>query len=193
MAVKSNDLSVIFGNIMKSARAISIRVAKDTAKKIGKDLHKKALENIEIYYRNYDPDVYDRTYNLRNVVKPYYKDTSSGQTVCIDVGVVYDSTCLEKYSSNSWYHQSGSEWVSRNDSNFDFEGQGNGVPDPEWIFENFWNGIHPRTTTSYEYAPIKDPKSQKQLMEEFIDNEVPEKVEKYMNDALIREFSKRVL
>ena len=193
MAVKSNDLSVIFGNIMKSARAISIKVAKDTAKKIGKDLHKKALENIEIYYRNYDPDVYDRTYNLHNVVKPYYKDTSSGQTVCVEVGVVYDSACLEKYRSNSWYHQSGSEWISRNDSNFDFEGQGNGIPDPEWIFENFWNGIHPRTTTGYEYTPVKDPKSQKQLMEEFIDNEVPKKVEKYMNDAIIREFSKRIL
>lgn len=190
--MKSNDFGEIYSNVMKNAKRAAISAAKTSAKKVAKDMEKKALDNLQIYYDNYDPDVYERTYNLKNAIRPYYRDSSNDKTVSIEIGIIYDASYLSAYTSNSWFHQGGGEWISRNDAGFDWQGQGNGMPDPEWILDNFLHGIHPRTTKGYAYAPVQDSKSQIQMMNEFIDNEVPKRIDAYMNAALIKEFTKRM-
>nr|DAL08559.1 MAG TPA_asm: hypothetical protein [Caudoviricetes sp.] len=190
--MKSNNFGEIYGAVMKNAKRAAVAATKNAAKKIAKDMEKEALNNLNKYYDSYDPDVYDRTYNLRNAIKPYYSDNSNGSSVSIEIGIIYDASYLNAYSSNSWFHQGGGSWVSRNDSTFNWQGQGNGIPDPEWVLNNFLNGIHPRTTTGYAYAPVQDSKSQIQMMNEFIDNEVPKKIDAYMSAALLKDFTKRM-
>lgn len=192
MAKKYDDFSKVYKAVQRNAKVAAISAAKNTAKKIAKDMQKEALNGLAYYYSNYDPDVYDRTYNLKNAIRPYYNDQSNDRTVSIEIGVVYDASYLEAYTSNSWRHQSGGDWISRNDSNFDWDSGNNGTPDPEWILNNFLHGIHPRTTKCYAYAPVTDPKSQIQIMNEFIDNKVQVLMDKYMNSAILREFTRRM-
>ena len=192
MAKKFDDFGKLYAYVMKNAKRSATTATKNVTRRIKDDMYKKALENLNIYYANYDPDVYERTYNLKNAIRSYYQDNSTDSKISIEVGVVYDEANLAAYASNSWYHQNGESWVSRDSTSFDWESQSNGTPSPEWILDNFLHGIHPRTTTGYSYAPVTDPKSQIQLMEEFIDNEIPKKVETYMNQALLREFTRRM-
>lgn len=198
VAKKFDDFGTLYEYVKKNARRSAITATKNVTRRIKDDMYKQALRNLEIYYSNYDPDVYDRTYNLKNAIRSHYKDdshykdNSSESKISIEVGIIYDEANLANYASNSWYHQSGDKWVSRDSDSFDWDGQANGTPSPEWILDNFLHGIHPRTTKGYSYAPITDPKSQIQLMEEFINNEIPKKVDAYMNQELIREFTRRM-
>lgn len=192
MAKKFDDFGKLYEYVKQNARRSAVTATKNVTKKIKDDMYKQALRNLEIYYSNYDPDVYDRTYNLQNAIRSHYQDSSTKEKISIEVGIVYDANNLNTYSSNSWYHQNGDTWVSRNDESFDWNSQANGTPSPEWILDNFLHGIHPRTTTGYSYAPITDPKSQIQLMEEFINNEIPKKIDTYMNQELLREFTRRM-
>ena len=192
MAKKYDDFSKVYKAVQRNAKVAAVSAAKKIAQKIANDMHKEALNGLAYYYANYDPDVYERTYNLKNAIKPYYKDQSNNKTVSIEIGVVYDASYLDSYVSNSWRHQSGDNWVSRNSNSFDWDSGNNGTPDPEWILDNFLNGIHPRTTKNYVYSPVKDPKSQIQIMEEFINNKVEVLMDKYMDAALLREFTRRM-
>lgn len=193
MAKKYDDFSKVYKAVQRNAKVAAVSAAKKTAQQIAKDMNKEALNGLAYYYANYDPDVYERTYNLKNAIKPYYSDKSNDKTVSIEIGIVYDAAYLDSYVSNSWRHQSGDSWVSRNSNNFDWDSGNNGTPDPEWILDNFLNGIHPRTTKNYIYAPVKDPKSQIQIMNEFIDNKVEVLMDKYMDAALLREFTRRMV
>ena len=192
MAKKFDDFGKLYKYVMKNAQRSAITASKNVARKIKNDIYNQALKNLEIYYANYDPDVYERTYNLKNAIRSHYQDDSTDTKISIEVGVIYDENNLRAYASNSWYHQNGESWVSRDSTSFDWESQSNGTPSPEWILDNFLHGIHPRTTTGYSYAPVTDPKSQIQLMEEFIDNEIPKKIDEYMNQELLREFTRRM-
>ncbi len=192
MAKKYDDFSKVYKAVQRNAKMAAILAAKNTAKKIAKDMYKEALDGLKYYYSQYDPDVYDRTYNLKNAIRPYYKDQSDNKTVSIEIGIVYDALYLEAYYSNSPRHKSGDKWISRDDDRFDWDGGNNGIPDPEWILDNFLRGIHPKTTKGYFYAPVTDPKSQIQIMNDFIDNKVQDLMDKYMDAALLREFTRRM-
>lgn len=192
MAKKYDNFSEVYKSVQKNAKRAAISAAKQTTKKIANDMHKEALKGLEFYYKNYDPDVYIRTYNLKNAIRPHYEDTSSEKKISVEIGIVYDAAYLEAYRSNSWRHQSGNGWVSRDDDNFDWDSGNNGIPDPEWILDNFLRGIHPRTTVGYEYAPVQDSINQISIMNDFINNKVQVLMDKYMSQALLREFTKRM-
>lgn len=90
------------------------------------------------YYMEYTPKRYDRTGSLFDIFEGFSK--KSGITI---KGWVEDfPDRMPQHYSHSKLHQSGSEWISRYDSSFNFDG-GNGIPESSWILENFWQGIHP--------------------------------------------------
>lgn len=192
MAKRYDDFNKVYKAVKQNAKRAAISAAKQTTKRIANDMHKEALKGLEYYYKNYDPDVYERTYNLKNAIRPYFKDTSTDKKINVEIGIVYDESYLETYKSKSWRHQSGNDWISREDDGFDWDSGNNGVPEPDWILENFLRGIHPRTTVGYAYAPVQDPKSQIQIMNDFINDKVQILMDEYMNTALLREFTKRM-
>ena len=192
MANRHDNFADVYKAVIRNAKVAAVSAAKQTAQKIARDMHKEALDGLEIYYQNYDPDVYDRTYNLKNAIRQHYNDKSTKNNVNIEIGIIYDASYLEAYRSNSPLHQSGNEWISRTSDNFDWDSSNNGTPDPEWILNNFLHGVHPRTTTGYAYSPIKDSVDQIGIMNRFIDKKVQKIMDRYMNQALIREFTKRM-
>ena len=192
MAKKRDNFADVYKSVIRNAKRAAVSAAKQTAQKIARDMYKEALEGLAIYYENYDPDVYDRTYNLKNAIRQHYEDKSTKNQVNIEIGIVYDASYLEAYRSNSPLHQSGNEWISRTSNSFDWDSGNNGMPDPEWILNNFLHGIHPRTTIGYAYAPVQDSVNQIGIMNLFIDKKVQNLMDKYMNQALIREFTRRM-
>ena len=175
------NLDDVMNSIAKDAKKIASTVAKDIAKKAQKKIVDEARNNVQKYYDSYSPRTYNRQYKLRRSIIPYYTDKTNNRQISIEVGVQYDSGALKgAYKSNSWYHKSGETWKSRNSSNFDFYSSSNGVPDPDWIMNNFLESLHPITTVSetgngreYSYTPVKGPdKTQEQMLNEFIDKEI---------------------
>ncbi len=187
------DVNQIFQDMIDDAVGIVSGAVKDAAKQVQKDIMRRAEENLQEYYDSHDPSIYKRTYRLRRSILPYYADRSSSKHISIEVGVQYKSSALAgAYRSNSWYHQSGGSWIERHSSDFKFDSQGNGIPEPNWIFENFYEGIHPITKVvvgqdgrrDYQYIE-KKTKSQHELMKEFFDKELTDKVlNAYFMDAL---------
>lgn len=193
MAGSSQDINAIFEEIINDAQNIAVAAIKNASKQVQKDVYKKAEENLQIYYSNHSPKRYKRTNKLRRAILPYYADRSNSKNIRIEIGVEYKSSALVgAYKSNSWYHQSGDAWISRDDDSFDFDSRSNGIPEPDWILNNFLEGIHPITNVvkmrdgsrEYIYNPKRDPKSQAQLMEEFIDNELVPKIDGYVYDTI---------
>ena len=191
MAKNTKDLSTIYNNIIKNSDKVVVSISKNVAQKAQKDIYNQAHKNLQVYYKNYVPVLYDRTDTLKNAIRPYYRDNSTSSKINIEVGVVYDSSYLTGYYSNSKYHKTGDKWVSRFDENFNWDGDSNGAPDPEWILANFLNGIHPRVGADYMWNPVEDPRSQRELMQEFLKQE-KSKLGDYISQALLREFTKRV-
>lgn len=193
------NLDDVMNSIAKDAKKIASSVAKDIAKNAQKKIVDEARNNVQKYYDSYSPRAYNRQYKLRRSIIPYYADKTNNRQISIEVGVQYDSGALKgAYKSNSWYHKSGGTWKSRNSSNFDFYSSSNGVPDPDWIMNNFLESLHPITTVSetgdgreYSYAPVKGPaKTQEQMLNEFIDKEIIPSItsdtEQALFDAIIQ-------
>ena len=193
MAGGSQDINAIFEEIINDAQNVAVAAIKNASKQVQKDVYEKAKENLETYYKGHNPKTYKRTNKLRRAILPYYADRSNSKNISIEIGVEYKSSALAgAYKSNSWYHQSGDSWVERSSNEFNFDGRNNGIPESDWILNNFMEGIHPITnvTKSYDgnrkyvYNPKKDPKSQAQLMEEFIENELVPKIDGYVYDSI---------
>ena len=152
-----------------------------------RELYTKCYDEIESYlqkyYTNYTPKRYNRTHRLKRAILPYWADKTGKNGISIEVGVQYKSSALKgAYRSNSSWHQSGDTWRSVTDrSKFSSD---NGIPEPEWILNNFLEGVHPWAQT--------DGESTNSLMEEFFDNELPNRINQYVQDELFAAITSRL-
>lgn len=103
-----------------------------------------------------------------NLTATCFVDIDLSSDYSLDVHVYNDWTVIEgMYNSNSSFHQSGGKWqsitehYSMSKSEFwerKFNGEddgGYGVVDPEWLADNFWDGVYyatngwPRTDAEF--------------------------------------------
>ena len=196
MADKSID--EVFAAIIKDSQNIAVEAVRNAAKKTQTDILKEADNYLQKYYSNYRPTIYKRTHQLHKSIVPVFEDKSKVNKVSIEVGVEYNSSLLKGlYKSKSKFHQSGSPWQSVNDySKFSPD---NGIVEPEWIMENFLEGIHPRTDIIYTesgrrfiYDPQQDGESTDSLMREFFDTKLPDKINRYVQNELFNAIASRL-
>ena len=182
MAVQGLDAA--FASIISDSQAIAAETIKNAAKKIQSDIIKEADDYLQRYYSNYTPKRYKRTYQLKQAIKPIIEDRSGAGMASIEVGVEYNSGALKGYYSNSWYHQTGTHWIGRGSGDFDFDSQNNGIVEPEWILGNFLDGEHG--------GAQKDAESTDSLMRRFFDSQLPDRIEKYINEELFAAIMRRL-
>ena len=145
----ATNIDEIFDRIEKDFVKLSKNAARSAANKAQKDISKKADRFIDEYYASYQPKWYKRQHKLKNLITKYYKEADTSNGIRIEFGIKYDASRIAGlHKSNSWWHQSGSEWISRSDKGrFHFDGQDNGIPSAEWITNQFLEGIHPWAQT----------------------------------------------
>lgn len=92
----------------------------NVSNRVQNDLLVQARRNVQKYYDQYNPDVYIRTYNLRDNVDhiPVLINSSLGNLVLFQVGFEYDSSKIGAYPDGG---------------------------DPALVFANFLDGVHPNT------------------------------------------------
>lgn len=173
MADQSIDAT--FAAILNDCQAIAVEAVKNAAKKAQDDIVKEAKTYLQHYYDNYTPKKYKRTYRLKRAIFPYWADRTGKKGISIEVGVQYKSSALKGiYTSNSRFHQTGDVWKVVTDHSH-VTGD-NGIPEPEWILENFLSGQH----GGYQ----QDFNSTNTLMLDFFENELPGRIEQYVKDSL---------
>ena len=173
MARKSIDST--FAAILRDCQTIAVEAVKDAAKKAQDDILKEAKTYLQHYYDNYKPSKYKRTYRLKRAILPYWADRTGKNGISIEVGVQYKSSALHGiYTSNSRFHQSGDVWRVVTDHSH-VTGD-NGIPEPEWILNNFLSGQH----GGYQ----QDFNSTNTLMLDFFENELPKRIEQYVQESL---------
>lgn len=176
----ATNLDEIFSQIEKDFVELSKNAAKKAANKAQNDIREKADKFIGEYYASYSPKIYKRKYALYKLVQNYYKERETGKGLKIEFGIKYNPSKMGYiHKSNSWWHQSGNEWISMWDDyrGFNFYGQDNGIPSPLWITENFIEGWHPWGQ--------QDGQSPDEKMQRFFDNELEGLIVGYMNTALL--------
>lgn len=140
----------------------------------------KASSCLKQYYANYTPTSYKRINGWGHLGKAVkgtgIKKKDKNGLHLRSFGVAYVPSFLNgDYTSNSWYHQSGSTWKSV--VQYQSFTQDNGVPDPEWILENYLYGIHPRymgtPETGITNASVQDSETTMSVMTEFFQKELP--------------------
>ena len=162
MAKRFDDFNKVYAAVLENAKRAAVVAAKETAKQISRDMHKEALNALKYYYKDYDPDYYWRTYNLRdNSLTKIYEDNTTDTTVDIVIG--------ERFSDEKM-----SQYVNAGVS-------------PDWVVNKFLEGVHPNT--EYNQSPERNATI---MMEKFINEKVENLMNKYMNSALLREFTKRM-
>ena len=197
MANGVKNLEQVFNDVINNAVSVSNDVVRNVGQKVQNEMRDKAYKTLEEYYADYTPKRYKRTYSLNRSIKPYTKTISSGEFLELEVGIEYDPSRLEGvYESNSYYHQDGDSWISRYNDNFDNSGISNGIPESDWILNNFLEGLHPITTVNkttskngkitrkYTYSPYQGSTHPLKLMQEFVDREIESKVHEYVQEEL---------
>lgn len=168
------DISGMFDGFINNSQEIITKAIKSAASKAQNDVIQEAQSCLQKYYSNYSPRIYRRTYRLKRVIFPYWADRGGKGSVSVEVGVQYKASGLKgAYRSNSRYHQSGGSWIDamhRDDS------PNNGLPQPDWILDNYIHGIHPWAQT--------DGESTDELMEKFFENELPGHIGQYIESEL---------
>lgn len=110
----------------------------------------------------------NRSYSLFDAFDVQFNINSNGFGFIKNIET--DESKMAPHSSGSKYHQTGSPWRSRNGYKVYDKESGeyksskkfiddkisgpNGTPDNAWIFDNFWQGLHPITSFAdgeYEY------------------------------------------
>lgn len=177
------SIEAAFAAILEDCQAVAVAAVKNAAKKAQNDIVKEAKNYLQQYYNNYTPVRYKRTYRLKRAITPFWADRSEKNGISIEVGVQYSSSALKgAYRSNSKWHQSGDVWRSVT------EGQkfssDNGIPEPDWILENFLEGVHPWAQT--------DANSTTSLMREFFDTQLPARIEQYVQEGLFNAIVSRL-
>lgn len=181
MAVQGLDAA--FAAIIKDCQAVAVEAVKNAAKKTQDDIIKEADDYLQRYYGNYTPKRYKRTHQLKNAIRPVIEDRSTGESVSVEVGVEYDAGALkDAYKSNSRWHQSGGAWKTV--TNYTDFSADNGIPEPEWIMNNFLEGVHPWAQD--------DGESTNSLMEEFFDVQLADRIEKYVQEELFAAITRRL-
>jgi hypothetical protein len=173
----------VFAKILKDCQAVAVEAVKNAAKKTQNDIVKEAKNYLQKYYSNYSPKRYKRTYRLKRAILPFWADKGGKGNISVEVGVQYDSSALKgAYKSNSQFHQSGDAW--REVTDHSHITSDNGIPEPDWIMNNFLEGIHPWAQT--------DTESTNSLMEEFFDTQLPSRIERYVQEELFNAIVKRL-
>lgn len=171
----ANSIDASFAAILQDCQAIAVEAVKNAAKKVQDDIVKEADNYLQEYYGNYQPKQYKRTYRLKRAIMPYWADRTGGNGISIEVGVQYKSSALRgAYTSNSRFHQSGDVWKVVTDHSY-VTGD-NGIPEPEWILDNFLSGQH----GGYH----QDGSSTNTLMLDFFENKLPARIDQYVKDSL---------
>lgn len=194
------SIDVAFAAIIKDCQAIAVEAVKNAAKKAQTDILSEADRYLKYYYDGYKPKKYQRTRYLKNAIAPVFEDKSSTKGISIEVGVEYDSSKLAgHYRSHSRSHQSGDTWKMawKDVINSGRTGSDNGIPEPGWIMENFIEGMHPITywdpvKNEYIYQPKKDSMSTDSLMKDFFDNELPNRINQYVQESLFGAITSRL-
>lgn len=181
----STNIDRIFGQIEKDFVELSKKAAREAAKKAQEDIKEHADKFIREYY-SYQPKVYkQRKKALFKLVERFYEESSTSNGLMIEFGVQYNpSNITGVHQSNSWYHQSGTNWIPRLDREFSFDSQNNGIPSAEWITEKFLSGIHPSGKIGDD-GGVADAQSPDEKMQKFFDQELDDIVISYMDTALM--------
>ena len=179
------NLDAFFAQIEQDFIKISKEAAKKAAIRAQNDIKEKADKFIGEYYE-FKPKRYkNRKHALYRLVEKVYEESASSNGIAIEFGIRYDSSKIEGvHKSNSWYRQSGTDWIPRLSPNFDFDSQNNGIPSASWITNKFLEGIHPSGLIGNNGGP-KDAQSPDQKMQEFFDSELQQKVISYMQEELL--------
>lgn len=182
----ATDIDKVFTQIEKDFVLLSKSAARGAATKAQKDIAVKADKFIGEYYASYDPKWYHRKYHLYKLVQKYYRETNTSKGIVIEFGIEYSSSKIRGlHQSYSWRHKSGNKWVSQymDKDSFHFDKGDNGIPEPEWITDNFLEGIHP--SGNKDEIGQKDNKSPDQKMQTFFNKELDGLVMKYMHKNLL--------
>lgn len=149
----SRILSAADAEILSELEGAIEKAIKSSEKEIIKGLQSKVIDQaVNQYYNDYKPSIYRRS----NRIGDAFKMTHTLVDGNLSVNINANSDRLPQYESKSPRHKSGEEWTSRSNSNFDPEGDDNGIPGKEWIFKNFMNGIHPRYFFSKNLGLVND-------------------------------------
>jgi hypothetical protein len=152
---KSRTLDEAIEEVFKDYKKAIRTAAQEATEKARDDLHANAVSCLVKYYEDYDPTSYNRTYHLIDSFVPYASPVqeTAGGFECA-AGVEFDPTRIF-YVGSKQYNPA----------------------DSEWILENFWNGIHPRTDGSrivgggnYEAEKHQGSFVPSEEMQKFIDN-----------------------
>lgn len=162
MAKRFSDFNKVYAAVLENAKRAAVQAAKETAKQISRDMHQEALKALKYYYADYDPDYYDRTYNLRdNSLTKIYEDNSNDAVVDIVIG--------ERFSDDKMH-----DYVK-------------GGADPDWVIDRFLEGDH--RNTGYGQSLERNATN---MMNKFIDEKVEKLRDKYFTSAILKEFKKRI-
>ena len=162
---------------------IATGAAEDAMQKAYQLAVKKAKSCMGQYYANYTPTSYRRigggNHLLKAVKGRQPQHRTSGGLHTISFSILYMPSFLNgDYTSNSWYHQSGSTWKSV--AQYQSFTQDNGIPESKWILENYLYGIHPRyigtPETGITNASVQDNKTTMSIMTDFFQKELSNKV-----------------
>ena len=142
------------------ARKAAVEAA---AKEIQKDFKKKVFDQaVTDYYADFKPRKY-RRHKYPNGLYKVFNVSARTNGKRMEFFADWDCNRLPRYKSNSRYHQSGSEWISRDDPRFNWEEDdegnpigNNGIPEKGWIFTNFMEGIHPKFYLDNEMDIVVD-------------------------------------
>ena len=181
-----DNIDDALNEIKKDATKIVRDAVRKAAVQAQKEVIKTADACLETYYRMYKPKKYKRTYNLHKAITPIFEE-KAGRRVNLEftIGVRYDANKLiGLYKSNSWYHQTGTHWISRDSGDFDFDSGNNGIPEPWWILENYLEGVHPGGTT--------DPVGTDAFMSNFFEHVLPDKINDYIVGSMIEDIVGRL-
>lgn len=180
------NVDKIFAKIEKDFVELSKNAARNAANKAQEDIKQKADKFIDEYYE-YNAKAYkkQRKHALYKLVEKYYEEKESPDGIMIKFGIIYNpSNIMGVHQSNSWYHQSGTEWIPRNSGSFDFDSQNNGIPSATWITEKFLEGVHPSGKIG-DNDGIHDSQSPDEKMQKFFDMDLNNLLKTYISKALL--------
>jgi hypothetical protein len=154
---KTNDLRASIQELKKNYRKVLQEAVQYASEEAKKDVHQKALTCLEEYYANYTPTSYiPRSDSLRYSFLPYMNIKSSNTHIISTVGIEYNADKLDAYANESY---DASEKYGR--------------VDPNWVLNNYLDGIHPTTDGSSiagqaVYMEIVDGFSPTQKMDDYL-------------------------